>query len=243
MSLASIVQQSMLRQGLAAPAVVFASADSGVQQRIALLQDIGDELSERYTWQTLNQPATIVCDGTSTMFPLPPDWGGLSEGQTLQSTAFPTWPVQGPVNNEQLAMFKALPAQPVQPVWRIIDQHFEFFPAPISTEVYTYNYYSIYWINNKDGVPQAAWTADTDVSLIPDSVLTSGLEWRWLKSKGLDYSEEFRRYETRLGRAAGRNDNQREVNMSSRMKVSRRTWPGVFPIYDGSGESSYIGPS
>lgn len=234
--LLTMIQQAMLRQGQASPGTVIINSDTGVQQRVALLQDIGDELAERYTWQTLNQPAQIICDGVTTLFPLPSAWGGLSEGQQLQSTAFPTLPVLGPITNEQLAMFKALPVAPLQPVWRIIDNKFEFFPAPAATEVYNYNYYLSNWITSATGTPQAAWQADTDVSLIDEKVLVSGLEWRWLKSKGLDYSEEFRRYEMRLGRAAGRSDNARETAMSSRRLTGYNTWPGQVPIYDGSGE-------
>jgi hypothetical protein len=206
LSLLSIVTNAMLRQNQAAPGVVFASTDTGVQQRITLLQDVGDELAERVTWQAENIAATIVCNGTQTLFPLPADWGGLSEGEQFQSTLYPTFPVIGPVTNEQMATFKALPVSPLQPVWRIIQNQFEFYPAPAAGEVYTYNYYSTYWIKQVGGSTVAAWTADTDVSLIDEKTLTTGLEWRWLKSKGLDYAEEFRRFEMRIGRADGRDD-------------------------------------
>lgn len=236
MSLLSIIQQAMLRQGQAKPQLAFANTDTGVQQRIALLQDVGDELAERYTWQSLNTPASITCDGSTLLFDLPVAWGGLSEGESLQSTLFPTLPVVGPITNEQMAMFKALPVTPLQPVWRVIDGQFEFYPAPANGEVYKYNYYSSYWIASASGTPQEAWEADTDVSLIDEKVLTSGLEWRWLKAKGLDYAEEFRRYEMRLARAAGRSDNSREVAMSARRLSAYSTWPGQFPIFDGNGE-------
>lgn len=240
MSLLTIVQQAMLRQGQAAPGVVIHSGDSGVQQRIALLQDIGDELDERYTWQTMNQPAQIVCDGVLTLFPLPPDWGGMSEGTTIQSTKFPTLPVLGQITNEQFAAFQALPVAPLQPLWRVRDNQFEFYPTPAAGEIYKYTYYSNQWIQSALGVPQSVWLADTDISLIDEKVLVSGLEWRWLKSKGLDYAEEFRRYEMRLGRAAGRSTNAREVTMSSRRFSAYPTWPGQLPVYDGTGEEGII---
>ena len=231
-----MVSQAMLRQNQSAPSSVIGNSDTGVQQRAALLQDIGDELAERYRWQSLNTPATIVCNGSTTLFGLPSGWGGLSEGESLQSTLFPTLPVVGPITNEQMAAFRALPVSPLQPVWRVIDGKFEFYPAPASGEIYTYNYYSNLWIASATGTPQAGFLADTDVSLIDEKVLISGLEWRWLKSKGLDYAEEFRRYEMRLSRAAGRDDNSREVAMSARRLSSYSTWPGQFPIFDGNGE-------
>lgn len=233
MSLLSMVSAAMVRSGLPAPANVFANTDSGVVQRVALLQDVGDELAERYTWETLNVGATIPCDGVTTLYALPAGWGGLSEGETLQSTLYPTLPVVGPVTNEEMNAFKAFPVAPLQPVWRIIDGKFEFFPVPAAGEVYTYNYYSSFWVQSA-GVMVPAFTADTDISLIDEKVLTTGLEWRWLKGKGLDYAEEFRRYEMRIGRAAGRGDNSREVEMSRRRLGGYDTWPGQIPIFDGS---------
>ena len=234
MSLLSIVSNAMLRQGQSAPASVIGSTDTGVIQRLALLQDIGDELAERVSWQAENIAGSITCNGTSTLFSLPVDWGGMSAGETLQSTLYPTMPVIGPITNEAMAAFKALPVTPIQPVWRIIQGQFEFYPAPASGEVYKYNYYSKYWIKAAGGGTSAVWANDTDTSLIDEKVLTSGLEWRWLKSKGLDYAEEFRRFEMRIARAEGRDDDSREVAMSNKRISGTNTWPGQFPIYDGS---------
>jgi len=237
MSLLTMIQNAMLRQNQSATTSAIGSSDTGILQRIALLQDIGDELAERFTWQTLNTPASIVCNGVSTTFPLPSNWDGMSEGETMQSTAYPTLPVIGPITNEQMAAFKAYPVTPIQPVWRVIDGTFEFYPAPSASEVYKYNYYSSMWITSATGTPQSTFLADTDVSLIDEKVLTSGLEWRWLKSKGLDYAEEFRRYELRIGRAEGRSTSSREVAMSSRRYSTYPAWPGQFPVYGGSGET------
>jgi hypothetical protein len=158
----------------------------------------------------------------------------MSPGEALQSTAYPLLPVVGPITNEQMAAFKALPVQPLQPVWRIIQGNFEFYPAPAAGEVYTYNYYSVYWIKPAGGSPIAAWAADTNVSLIDEKLLSTGLEWRWLKSKGLDYSVELERYEARLGRIAGRDDGGRVISMSRKRVGNYGTWPGQLPIYDGS---------
>jgi hypothetical protein len=324
MALFSIINNAVLRQNQPAIASVIGSPDPNVTQRLAILQDVGDELAERYTWQALNIPGSIVCDGISTLYPLPVNWGGLSQGTALQSTLYPTMPMIGPITNEEMAASKALPMQPLQPVWRIINNQFEFYPAPALGEVYTYNYYSCYWvcalgsvtglsvyspgssgtngtatltvsggaftpfatsyaasfnatisgnaltainsvtpgyyvslppsptvvtgaglvgaqvniITSTSPVYKLTFSADTDVSLIDEKVLTSGLEWRWLKSKGLDYAEEFRRYEMRLERAMGRDDTGREINTSNRRFHNYNTWPGIFPVYTSSSDLS-----
>lgn len=229
-----MVSAAMLRQNLSAPVNVFSNSDSGIVQRMALLQDVGDECAERVTWESLNVGATIACDGVTVLYPLPVGWGGLSEGEQLQSTLFPTFPMIGPVTNEEMAAFKALPVAPLQPIWRIIDGQFEFYPAPAAGEVYTYNYYSNLWIKTASGAMVAAFTADTDVSLIDEKVLTTGLEYRWLKSKGFDFTVELKRFEMRIARASGRDDDGREVDMSRRRIGGWNTWPGQIPIFDGS---------
>lgn len=230
-----MVSNARLRLNQAAPVSVVGSADTGVVQMMALLQDIGDELAERNFWQALDTPATITADGTTVLFQFPTAFGGLSPGLQFQSTLYPTLPVIGPVTDEQMASFKALPVTPLQPVWRVIDGQFEFYPAPASGEVYTFNYYSSMWVQSAAGDLQLSWEADTDISLIDEKILTTGLEWRWLKAKGLDYSEEFRRFEMRIARADGRQDTRREVSMSSRLVGGPGSWPGVIPLYDGSG--------
>lgn len=299
-----MINNARLRLNQASVASVIASADTGVMQQMALLQDIGDELAERNFWQALDISATfagavlnltptgtltsgspevtglssvqnIVLGGAVTgvgipagttvqtvsgtgltlsqnatasglqtlsivgaqsLFPFPAGFGGLSPGLQFQSTAYPTIPVPGPVTDEAMATLKALPVVPLQPCWRVIDGQFEFYPPPATTEVYTFNFYSAFWIgvNGSTSATAAAFANDTDISLIDEKVLTSGLEWRWLAAKGLDYAEAFRRYEMRIARADGRQDKTREVSMSRRFSAPPGTWPGVLPIYDGS---------
>ena len=54
--------------------------------------------------------------------------------------------------------------------------------------------------------------------------MTDGIVWRFLKAKGLDYSEDFRTYETQLALAMGRDGGKRRVNMASSSYARR---PGV----------------
>lgn len=254
MSLLTIVSDMMGRLGKTKPANVFANADPGVQQMISLLQDIGDELAERNFWQSLNIQGKITADGETHLFPLPNGgasafssgfspgfgsssqvmFGGLSPGLKLQSTLFPMIPVVGPVTNEQMNALRAFPVAPIQPVWRIIEGYFDFYPIPALGEVYNYNFYSSNWVLTAAGNWTGRWTADTDTSLIDEKILTRGLEWRYLASKGLDYAEAFRRYEDSINRADGRQDSNREVAMSQRPVTAQSSWPGLIPLYDGS---------
>lgn len=255
MSLLTIIQQARLRTNQSKPTTAFANADTGIQQMIALLQDIGDEVAERNQWQALNISGTITGDGTTTIFPFAigtlidqttpeatdVDFGGLSNGLRFISSLVPLLPLIGPVTNEQMAAFKAFPLGLIRPVWRVINGNFEFFPALAAGEIATFNYYSTNWILNSAGLRAKVWAADTDTPLLDPKILSSGLEWRWLKAKGLDYGEEFRRYEMRIDRADGRQDTRRDVSMSRRRTGGYDTWPGLIPLPDDEFNSDFGG--
>lgn len=231
MSLLQIVSDARLLLNQSAPSNVVASGDSGIIQMMALLQDIGDELAERNFWQSLDTAGTITGDGVTTLWPLPADFAGLSPGLKFASSLYPLQPVTFPVTDEDLAALKAFPVSILRPVGRIIGTSFEFWPALAAGEILTYNYYSLLWIQSVDTTRQARWTADTDISLIDEKVLRSGLDYRWRETKGLAYSEQKARYERRLLRADGRQGVRREVRMASNPVGGPTTWPGLLPVY------------
>lgn len=234
MSILSTLQLAMPICGLPQPAQAVSSTDPTVIKFVALAQDIGDELRERFFWRNLNIAGQITGDGTTTLFALPSDWALFSPGQRLFSSLYPTLPIYGPVTNEQLAQMKSSPSFPTRPVWRIIGGTLEIWPALGTGEVVTFNYYSTNWVSNSVGlVRQPSFVLDSDFSMIDEIVLRRGLIWRWKQSKGLDYAEDFRSYQMSLDRAAGREDAERIVNMAARpLDVD-----GWFP-----GTVTYVGP-
>lgn len=234
MSILSVLQLAMPICGLPQPAQAVSSTDPTVIKFVALAQDIGDELRERFFWRNLNIAGQITGDGTTTLFALPSDWALFSPGQRLFSSLYPTLPIYGPVTNEQLAQMKSSPSFPTRPVWRIIGGTLEIWPALGTGEVVTFNYYSTNWVSNSTGlVRQPSFVLDSDFSMIDEIVLRRGLIWRWKASKGLDYAEDFRSYQMSLDRAAGREDAERIVNMAARpLDVD-----GWFP-----GTVTYAGP-
>lgn len=229
MSILSALQTAMPLCGLAVPAQAVSSTDPNVIKFMAFAQDIGDELAERYFWRNLNIAGQLTGDGTTTLFTLPGDWGELSAGQGLFSSVNTTLPLYGPVTNEELAAMKAAVSYPTRSVWRIIGGTFELWPAPAAGEVITFNYYSTNWVSNASGTQrQTGFLLDTDFSMIDEKVLRRGLIWRWKHSKGLDYAEDFRRYEMSIDRAAGREDAERIVR-TARPPLDLDDWfPGTI---------------
>lgn len=212
-TLLSVIQKAMKLCNLPAPSSAFTNTDATVQQFVMFSQDIGDEISNRYFWRNLNKSWTIVGDGTTTIWPVPSDYSQLSPGFQMFSSVYPLQPLLGPVLNEDLALYKAalVPQGSMRPVWRPIGGNFEIWPALQAGEVVTSNYYSNQWVQTQAPSTTTVWTSDSDGPLIDCLSLALGCVWRWKNSKGLDYAEDFRRYQRAVDRAGGRDNTDRVV--------------------------------
>ena len=225
MTLLTIVQDAAVRcgwQNVPTSAIGNNSIDAlNVSQMIAFAQDAGRDCMERANWTGLDRAATITGDGTTTLFTLPADWNRFNPGDKgpnspLVSSKYPLTPLFGPINSEELNALKALPASTVRPVWRMIGNSIEIWPALSSGEIVTFNYFSSAWILAVDGTTRRKrWVADTDVSLIEEDVIMKGAAWRWNQSKGLDYAEMFRAYEISLMRNAAQQMTERITSTST----------------------------
>ena len=89
-----------------------------------------------------------------------------------------------------------------------------------------YTYASTDLVRNAAGNTfySAYGTTDTDVALIDEDLITMGLKWRFLRQKGLPYSEEFGDYERAAQRAMARDGGSRPVYLDGPRLVR---YPGV----------------
>ncbi|MGX1105452.1 phage adaptor protein [Bradyrhizobium elkanii] len=228
MSILSVLQTAMPLCGLPAAAQAVSAVDPNTAKFVAMAQDIGDELRERYFWRNLNIAAQLTGDGTTTLFQLPPDWAQLSPGQQIYSSVNTLSPLYGPITNEQLAALKSSQVAPVRPVWRIVGSTFEIWPALGAGEIVTFNYYSSNWVSNAAGTQrQPNFLLDSDFSMIDELVLRRGLIYRWKESKGLECSADQARYERALDRAAGREDSERITSTAAPVLDVDGWWPGT----------------
>jgi hypothetical protein len=130
------------------------------------------------------------------------------------------------VNDEWLNQMKALPAYPAYPVWRLVNNTLEIWPALAAGEIVQFWYFSKNWITASAGGTSAVWTSDNDTALVDEDLLMKGAIWQWKRAKGLDYAEEFRTYQTEFERVAGQQDNERVVSTSDYTVNPDTFWPG-----------------
>lgn len=193
MSLLTVTQDACALVGLEVPTAVASNTDTTYSQFMYIAQFEGDELNRAHKWRKQKVQASFTGDGSTTVWALPTDFERFTTEARRQSSIL--LGLQGPVSDDEFLDAQVRGFNPTIPYWRLTGDNIETVPSVKSGQVVTFEYVSSYWITDSGGTPKARFTADSDLSLLPDRLLTLGLVWRWKRAKGLDYAEEFRSYQ------------------------------------------------
>ena len=233
-TLLSIVQDLCKRQNLPVPATAYGNTDETVLQIIGLLEEEGDDLSSRHSWQGLINEASLTTTATE-------DQGAIDTiatngfkyivGETIwdRSTSLA---VCGPVTPVKWQALKALANLGPRYRYRIRGNNLLVTPTPEAGLSWYFEYVSENWIVNDAGTQwYQRFAYDTDEILLPKNLVLAGLRWRWKKEKGFDYAEDFRTYEMQVKDAMGRDGGKQTLHMDKQGKGGPK--PGVF-VPEGS---------
>ena len=82
------------------------------------------------------------------------------------------------------------------------------------------------------GSAQSSFLADTDLTYLDDKLFPLGLRWRFLKSKGLDYAEDFRTYQGERNQRMARDGGNGVIDSTGgnyygwSTNIQEGNWPG-----------------
>jgi|SRR6185312_14591450 len=115
------------------------------------------------------------------------------------------WQLLGPLSPQEWQVIKS-GISPVGPRirFRLMDGQIYFDPVSGNNDQIVFEYYSNGWCTSASGTPQNKWLADTDLPVLNPELHILGLKWRFLRSKGLDYTEEKNTWERTLFREMSR---------------------------------------
>jgi hypothetical protein len=194
--LLSIVQRACRLLSIPVPTEVVNSTDTQVQQLYALANEEGDELAGAYDWQIMRRQHlfdTIASAVQSSA--IPSDLDHFIANSFFNRTTMRY--MYGPITPQE---WQAIQAQPqLNRVFLAFverDGQFLVTPTPGAGQTIAYEYITTHWAKSAAGVPQREFLADTDETYLDDKLFPLGLRWRFLKSKGLDYQEDFRTYQS-----------------------------------------------
>lgn len=169
---------------------------------------------------TINIPATATATNISLSFgqkayDLPSDFAYFLN-QTFWDGSY-RWQLLGPLEaqEKQVLRWGISPVGPRRRFWVLQDKIW-LDPTPsTSGDIIAYDYYSTNWCKSATTTPQSIWQADTDTYLLDEDAFIQGMKWRYLRAKGLDYSQEKVLYDEVISRILSRNGGARTLPINS----------------------------
>lgn len=228
MNLLQIVQETRGRLGQPVPASVAGNTDAGIVQTLGLLNEFLEDLVLRKYWQANVQEATFVSTATEsqgnleTLFPY--GFEGIISDTFFNRTN--QLPVQGALTSAEWASRKARNMSGPLPAFRIRGNELLFSPIPTVGETYAVEYFSSFFVVGIDSVRRKYWLRDTDMCTVDDALPIAFVKWAWKKEKGLDYAEDFRKYELMLEAKTMRESRPRVLSMAE--DGANAAGPGVI---------------
>lgn len=237
MSLLTMIQDTAVSLGLVSKASaipsVIGSADSKVNQLLALAQKEGRDLAERYDWNGMIDEATLSTTPAELQGTLV-SIAGSGFSHIINNTMWDrtnSRPIRGSISKQRYSQLKGSTATGTFSEHMIRDRSLYAIPAPATaTSTWAFFFKTKYWCESSAGVSQEAWLADTDVGILNENLMSLGIEWRYNKTKGFDYSEEFQTYERRVQEAIAHDRDHPIINL----ETERIGGPGVLSLPEGS---------
>ena len=215
MSLLSLGTQVCSRIGITAPSSFSSSSDPQITQVIAIANEEGQELAARYPWQAITIEKTFASVATEiqgTVAAL----AGTDFKYILNNIMWDRTllrPVLGPLMPAQWQELKARNITGPWSQYRIRGGNILFIPIPSAGDTIAFEYISKNWVTLNAGGTGSAWANDADVALIDEQVMTQGVIWRWKAAKGMEYAEDFDKYERLVADAMGRDGGKPTLNL------------------------------
>lgn len=224
-----LVQTFCQRRGLPVPNAVASSQDHQIIQLLALLNEALEDIVDRWDWSDLQQEALFTTvDGEDQGFvtTIAPNGFLRIFNETIFNRSL-RLPIFGPLRKDQWQALKALPTTGPFYKYRIRQGKLLFNPAGVAGQTCAFEYQSSWSViaTGQTGPTKTTFTDDSDTCVFDDKIILAALGWKWLSVKGLDYGEEFRRYEMLGNNGAGRDATKPRVDMA---EASNRMVPGIW---------------
>lgn len=192
-------------------------------QIVELVNEDGQELAARHTWQVLtNQSSytTVATESQGSILTL----AGADFSFMVNNTMWNRTqrrPVFGPLSPAEWQTMQAQFSSGPWISYRIRGNNIICFPTPTAGQSVYFEWISKNWATNSTGLTAAAsMTADTDVSKLTERLHVLGGVWRFKKANNLDYAEDFNVYEAAVNDAITRDGSKPMLNMGGQ--------PGTF---------------
>lgn len=219
MTLLTIINDAQALLNLPVTTTVVTNTGEAQKQLLRIANLEGRALARVHPWQNLltERSFTTTATNQQTNETLPADFGWIVDETLYNRTS--TQPVLGPLSARTWQEQKAYGSSLTWPQYRLRGNSFYFLPAPPAGQSVYYEYVSKYWCESSGGTDQESWAADTDTGRLDEYVMTLGIVWRWNKSKGHAYQDDYDEYERQKQLAISRDGSRRTLNVGGPMRL------------------------
>ena len=195
MSLITIAQRVADEVGLPRPSQIATGTDQLARQMFALANSTIEELSED-DWPSLRNTHTFNTVIGQQSYSLPADFLRMSPDTAYaEAQKYRMKGSSSPADWRKSRVFGNISSK-YEFLLSNFPYKFHLTPTPSVVEAMVFDYVRNVNVLDVDGVSYKQYfTTDTDTPLVPELVVRLGLKWRIKHAKGLDYSEDYNRYE------------------------------------------------
>lgn len=217
MSLLTLIQTVTDRLALNRLTTVIGNADKQARLLLALANEEGRDLGVRGSWQALVKEqtfTTVATESQGAMTTIITDNDFHHILNNVMWNRSNNQPIFGSITPQLWQRLKSNLVTGPYPRFRVRGGTLRFIPIPAASQTVAFEYVSTWWASKSDATAfYAAWNADTDIGLLDEKIMADGIRWRFLREKGMDYSEEFSAYERLVGDALSRDGGKMDINM------------------------------
>lgn len=203
MALTDIIKAACAQSNVPVPSSVIGNTDQNVVQMLYLLNREGKWFQRIHDWQVLRKESSFTTVAVNTQIA---DMTSFTDTASASVTDFDRFVPDSmwdrtavrqiyPTTHTRYQFDKARTATAIVPLYIMRGGALLFTPAPAAGNSIFFEYITKNWCKTAAGAGKAAFSLDTDVGVLDEELLTQAVLWRFLKAKGLDYAEEFRRLE------------------------------------------------
>lgn len=203
MTVLSACQEAAVELNQTEPTVLFAATDKFAREMRVQANKSAVAIAKAYDWQRLTTRATITGDSSTTAFALPADYDRMALKTNLSSNSSNIDLVKI-VDLDQWDYFQNHVTPTAPGYWIILGGQIQINPAPATGVIHSY-----YYISNYVATGKTAFTADADVFLLPERLLTLSIIWRWRAMKRMEYAEDMRNFEIAMAEETAKDKGSR----------------------------------
>lgn len=235
MTVLTALQSAMIRLVGRKPNTVFSTTSQTEVELADLATEVAIDIMKSHDWQALTEIETITGDGATSAFPFPADYDRMVVASDLYDPETWAWGFHHIHSVGEWIQRTSDGFQQITPgAWIIMNNEFNFTPAPATDAVAKFPYISRNFALSAPAsgtgiiTPKAAFTADSDTFVLDERLITLGVIWRYREQKGMGYAEDMATYENALSQAQAR-DRGPSVIRTRISRVPRNVrfgWPG-----------------